>query len=66
MTCQYQLKRYEIQSRLVIVYMDEIDRVLEIEANYKIPECLMIEPDSPEYAGLVKRLNQALDAETAR
>ena len=51
----------EVQKILFLLYMNAVDEYFEIEAGYKVPDCMMIEPSTKAYASLIQQLNKILN-----
>jgi len=51
----------KIQGLLFLLYQIEVDRYLETDALYDLPDILMIKPDDAAYPSLINALNQTLN-----
>lgn len=51
----------KMQGLLFLLYQIEVDRYLDTEALYDLPDILMIKPDDAAYPSLINVLNQTLN-----
>ncbi len=51
----------KMQGLLFLLYQIEVDRYLETDALYDLPDILMIKPDDAAYPSLINALNQTLN-----
>ncbi len=53
----------KVQSILFLMYMIDIDKFLDTESTYALPDTLMIRSDDEAYSSLIKCLNTELNKE---
>lgn len=51
----------EVQKILFLLYMNAVDEYFEIEAGYKVPDCMIIESSTKAYASIIQQLNHILN-----